>query len=52
MTSRDRDLGDYIGFQKELQKLIATYDGSNIDSPSIPKLPVYYCMYIKQLIQL
>ena len=48
--SCDRNLGDYIGLQKELRKLIATHNGSNINSPSILKLPVYHCMYIKQLI--
>ena len=51
-TSRDRDLGDYIGLQKELRKSIATHDSSNLDSPSILKLPVYHYMYIKQLVQL
>ena len=50
--SRNRDFGDYIGLRKELRKLIATYNSSNIDSPSILKLSVYYCMYIKQLVQL
>ena len=50
--SRDRDLGDYVGLEKELRKSIATHDGGNLDSPSILKLPVYYCMYIEQLIQL
>ena len=48
--SRDRDFSVYIGFQKNCEKLIATYNGSNLDSPSILKLPVYYYMYIKQLV--
>ena len=50
--SRDRNLGDYVGLQKELRKSIATHDGSNLDSPSILKLPVHHYMYIKQLVQL
>ena len=50
--SHDLNFGVYVGFQKNYKKSIATNNGSNLDSPSILKLPIYHCMYIKQLMQL
>ena len=43
--SRDHDFGDSVGLQKELRKSIATYNGSNLDSPPHTKAP-YTSLYI------